>query len=158
MFKYNISHEYYNDICYRYTNQFGTDIILSDRINEYINNNMSLCESNCEYKGYDFEIQKAKCECVIKIKMLLISDIVIDKNKLLKAIDIKNSLNWNIMKCYKVVFSKSGLDNNVGSYIMLSILFITMICLIIFFKKGFYRLKNYINEIYESLKPNNKKK
>ena len=33
-FKYNISSEYYNDICYSYTTEVGTDIILSDRRNE----------------------------------------------------------------------------------------------------------------------------
>ena len=33
-FKYNISSEYYNDICYSYTTEDGTDIILSDRRNE----------------------------------------------------------------------------------------------------------------------------
>ena len=33
-----------------YNTEFKTDIILKDRRNEIINNNMSLCENNCEYK------------------------------------------------------------------------------------------------------------
>ena len=37
-----------------------TYIILKDRRNEYINNNLSLCESNCEYEGYDINTKKAK--------------------------------------------------------------------------------------------------
>ena len=69
--KYNFSHEYYNDICYTYTTDNGTDIITADRKNEYISNNMSLCESKCEYGGYDADINKAKCECEVKIKIPL---------------------------------------------------------------------------------------
>ena len=47
LFKYNSSDDYYNDKCYAYTTEMGTDITLKDRRNEYQNNNMSLCEYNC---------------------------------------------------------------------------------------------------------------
>ena len=36
LFKYNISSDYYNDICYIYETENGTDIILNDRRNEFI--------------------------------------------------------------------------------------------------------------------------
>jgi hypothetical protein len=65
-FKYNISSEYYNDICFPYTTENDTDIILSDRRNEYIINNMSLCENNCEYSGYNSKTKKVICNCEIK--------------------------------------------------------------------------------------------
>ena len=53
-FKYNKSSEYYNDLCYAYTTEDGTDINLNDRKIEYAENNMSLCdELNCEYTGYN---------------------------------------------------------------------------------------------------------
>ena len=29
---------------------------------------MSLCESNCEFTGYNFDKKEAICECKIKIK------------------------------------------------------------------------------------------
>ena len=93
LFKYNSSHEYYNDKCYPYSTEYNTDIILKDRRNEYINNNLSLCESNCKYKGYDINTKKAKCECFIKIKFPLLSEseIVINKDKLLnKFINIES--------------------------------------------------------------------
>ena len=53
LYKYNESSEYYKDLCYPSTSDYNTDIIREDRIDEYINNNMSLCENNCDYKGYD---------------------------------------------------------------------------------------------------------
>ena len=37
-------------MCYSYKTEDNTDIILKDRRNEFIDNNMSLCENNCEYK------------------------------------------------------------------------------------------------------------
>ena len=53
LFKYNSSSEYYNDICYSYTTKNNTDIILKDRRNEFTDNNLSLCENNCDYNGYN---------------------------------------------------------------------------------------------------------
>ena len=82
LFKYNSSNEYYNDICSTYTTNDGTDITLNDRKNEFINNNMSLCEKNCEYDKYNIENKMVKCECEIKIKLPLLSEIIINKDKL----------------------------------------------------------------------------
>ena len=86
-----------------------------DRKNEFINNNMSLCETNCEYEGYEIESKKAKCKCEVKIKIPLISEIAINTNLLIDKLDIKNSLNIKILKCYKLLFSINGLKDNIGS-------------------------------------------
>jgi hypothetical protein len=145
--KYNSSDDYYNDICYTYTTENGTDIILTDRKNEFINNNMSVCETNCKYEGYEIDSQKAKCECEVKIKIPLMSEISINKNLLLDKLDIKNSLNIKILKCYKLLFSINGLKKNIGSYILLSIIFIISICLIIFLNKDYHIIINMILKI-----------
>ena len=138
--KYNSSDDYYNDICYTYTTESGTDIILTDRKNEFINNNMTICETKCEYEGYELDFKKAKCECEVKIKIPLMSEITINKNILMNKLDIKNSLNIKILKCYKLLLSKNGLIGNIGSYIILSIIFIISICLIIFLNKDYYKI------------------
>ena len=75
LFKYNSSHEYYNDICYPYTTEDKTDIILQDRREEYINKNLSLCEKNCEFKNFDFSNEKVECYCSVKNIFHSISDI-----------------------------------------------------------------------------------
>ena len=80
--KLNTSSGYFNDICYTYTSENGTDISLTDRKKEFIENNKTLCEENCEFTRYDYETKKAVCSCNIKINLPLMSDIVIDKNKL----------------------------------------------------------------------------
>ena len=153
--KYNSSHEYYNDICYTYTTDNGTDIILTDRKNEYISNNMSLCELKCQYGGYDDDIKKAKCECEIKIKIPLMSEITINSNILKKKIDITNALNFKIMKCYKNVFSTKGLKGNIGSFIILSFIITVSICLILFIIRGFSVLKKHIKVINSCKNPKN---
>ena len=140
LFKYNSSNKYYNDICYSYTSN-NSDIILEDRRDEYINNNLSLCENNCKYSNYDFINKKLSCECNVKIHLPLISEIEINKDKLLNNFkDIKHILNLNVIKCYKEIFNKEGLIFNLGNYIMISIILITFILSILF------KIKGYINQ------------
>ena len=154
LFKYNTSSEYYNDICFHYTSEKGTDLSLNDRRNEFSDNNKSLCESNCQYDGYNNNTKKAQCECEIKIKLPLISEITINKDKLINdLVDIKNSINIKIIKCYKVLFSKDGIIYNIGSYIILFIILIYLISIFIFTFKGF---NQFINKIIKSINKNNK--
>ena len=164
LFKYNSSHEYYNDICYPYTTEDKTDIILQDRREEYINKNLSLCEKNCEFKNFDFSNEKVECYCSVKNIFHSISDISNNKDKLWNDfINITNIMNINIMKCYKVLFTQKGLINNIGSYIIISIIFIEIILVVIFKIKGFNKIKliiNYFVKMYEKnkiLKQNNQK-
>ena len=68
IFIYDPSSDYYNDECYAYTTENGTDIILNDRKNEFNDKNLSLCEKNCTFKGYDFNTKK---HCVnVKLKLI----------------------------------------------------------------------------------------
>ena len=155
LFKYNTSSDYYNDICFIYTSDKGTDLSLDDRRNEYSENNQSLCETNCQYNGYYNDTKKALCECEIKINLPLISEIVINRDKLINMADIKKSLNIKVIKCYKLLFSKEGIINNIGNYIILSIILIYIASLIIFIIKGYKKLYNKIKQITK--KENNNK-
>ena len=166
IFKHNPSDQYYNDDCYIYTTEDGTDITLTDRKSEYINKNMSLCEVNCEYKGYNITSKKAQCECKVKKELSSISEIIKNKDKIINNFpDIKNATNLKIIKCFKVLFTKEGLKKNIGSYILLFIILINIIFLIIFIIKGYKKLFNIIEiivnkknkNIYEKKQKNNKK-
>ena len=59
--KYNPKSAYYNDICYKTTSESGTDISLKDRKNEFVENNMTLCEENCDMIDYNPNNAKVKC-------------------------------------------------------------------------------------------------
>ena len=155
LFKYNSSDNYYNDICYSYTTENNTDIVIKDRRNEYIKNNMSLCESVCDYIEYNTHNKKVLCKCKIKGTINSITDIKNNKEILLNAFsDLKNSINLDIMKCYKKLFTKDGLIKNIGSYILLSIILIHIISIFIFLIKGYKIIYYTIQYIVKNIKIN----
>ena len=83
-YKYNSSSPYYNDKCYHYLMENGIDITLGDRREDYINKNMSICENNCDYNGYNNKTLKALCKCEVKDEINtinLIKNFSIDKEK-----------------------------------------------------------------------------
>ena len=159
--KYYSTSDYYNDICSTTTSKSGTDISIKDRRDEFINNNMSLCEGKCKLIDYDYKTEKAKCSCDIKRNIPILSDdILIIKNRddLLKSFtDINNIVNINLMKCYYIVLTTKSLKNNYGSYIILFIILLYLICLILFYiNNNFFLLKVQINficyEVINSIK------
>ena len=153
--KYNSSSDYYNDICSKTTSESGTDISLKDRRNEFVDNNMSLCEENCELIDYDYTKEKAKCSCDVKLSIPSNYDIKFNKKDFLKSfIDIKNIDNLNIMKCYKIVFKIKDLIKNYGFFIISFIIVLYFITLIIFWAYSYNKLKNDINIMISLLKIN----
>ena len=151
LYKYNPNDDYYNDECYAYTTENGTDIIINDRQNEFIDNKLSLCENNCTYNGYNTGTKKALCECETKLKINAIEDIINDENILLN--DFKgenNTLIINIINCINTLFSKNGLLKNIGSYLLLiNIVFFSIIS-VIFGKCGYQIIDEEIKEIISS--------
>ena len=151
LFKYDPSSAFYNDICFPYTTEYKTDITLKDRRKEFIDKNMSLCENNCEYKGYDNNKKISKCECSIKTEFHFLSEIKIDKNLLLNNfIELEKISNIYVMKCYKLLFTKDGLKTNLGSYILLGIIFFIIIFTILFKVKGHKKIEVLVNEVIKN--------
>ena len=150
--KYNLSSDYYNDICSKATSENGTDILLKDRRNEFVDNNMSLCEENCDLINYDFNTEKAKCSCDIKLNIPSNYDIKFNKKEFLKSfIDFKNIFNFNIMKCYKTVFRIKSLLKNYGFFILFLIIILYFITLFLFLNISYDEIKKEIKDIILSL-------
>ena len=153
LFKYDPNSDFYKDNCFSYTTENGTDIILNDRKQEFANNNLSLCENNCNYTGYDTNNKQSTCDCNIKNKMDLISDIIENPNKLSNNFDTNdgssNSGSSNIIsiKCTKALFSAEGLKNNISSYILLIFIAHFLLSIILFIKCGYQLLIQIINKI-----------
>ena len=57
--------KFYTDICTPYKTENGTDILLSDRYNDFFTPNQLTCQANCEYSDYLPDSQYLKCECNI---------------------------------------------------------------------------------------------
>ena len=77
LYKYDSSGGFYTDGCDQYTTEYGTDMTLYDRKNEY------KCEKNCEFNGYNSESLKVECQCKIKNTINFFSYENFDKSQLL---------------------------------------------------------------------------
>ena len=154
--KYNSSSDYYNNICSKANTENGVYIPLNDRKEEFIENNMTLCEENCKFVEYNYINKKAKCTCEIKLNFPLINEIKFDKDKLYESFtDIKNIANLNLMKCYKSVFKKECIIKNYGFYILSLIIILFFISFIIFIC-NYHKFKNKIHDIFLAKNEENK--
>ena len=59
---FNANDSFFNDLCHRYDNVDGKDIIINDRRKD-IYQNVSFCQDGCKYKGMDYELMIANCIC-----------------------------------------------------------------------------------------------
>ena len=164
--KYNKSSEFYNDICYSYSEN-GLDFTNKDRKKVYNDKHLSLCEADCKYQGYDIDTKKSECDCNYKLVLENISDIIQHKDKIIdKFTNIKSTLNLNVAKCYKGLLSINNLMYNIGSYVLLVMIILNIICLILFLVKGYKFIINIIDDLakpkinkvkFENVETTNKK-
>ena len=143
--KFNISSGYYNDICYTATSEDGTDILLKDRQNEFIDKDKIVCQEDCDFSEYDYDTFVAKCSCKVKKCSDSFADMNINKKKLLENFkNIKSIVNFSFLVCYKKLFNKEGILFNIGFYLLLFIILFQIITIIIFSFKQFSSLKKII--------------
>ena len=145
IFKYESNSTFYNDICNTYRTEDGTDIIIYDRQSEYNNNNKSLCPKNCIYKGYNFDNKTAFCLCKYKDRILFSN--INNEELLFKFSLVKKFTNFEVLKCYSLLFSKKGLIKNIGNYIISIVIILYIISGIYFYIKGFNKIYDKINVI-----------
>jgi len=147
--KLNSSSKYYNDICYTTTSDSGTDITLKDRKEEFLDNNMTVCQEKCIFAEYNYTTQKVKCLCDVAEFSSKFNKMKINRAELfINSIDIKNIANINILVCYKKLFCKKGILYNYGSFSLDVIILFHLLFIIIFYSKNLYRkIEDIINEI-----------
>ena len=145
LFKYEKNSSFYNDFCNIYRTDEGTDITLFDRKSEFNKNNLPLCPKYCQYNGYSYNKKKVECQCLVQNRIYF-TDINFDEFLFKFALEEKKT-NFEIFKCYKLLFSKKGLIKNIGNYLTIIIILLYTILGIFFYKKGFNKIYAQINEI-----------
>ena len=160
---FDLNNSFYNDICTTYTTENGTDIILMDRLNIFYDSirNIYLCQDGCEFILYNEISKRSKCNCNIQRDPTItnIKDIIFDKKQLVNNVlltSLKFS-NFKVMKCYQLIFSLNGQIGNIGSYILLSIIFILIILMICYYNKGNKQLYEFIQIVIKQRFLNKKK-
>ena len=157
--KYNPDSDLYNDICYTYTTDNGTDKPLADRRDDYINYNLSLCEEGCHFEDFDDVNKKAKCSCLVKIKLPIISEVKVDKNRLRESfLDIKNIINIKLLKCIHLLFDSKNIFTNYSNYMAVFLFIFSIIAIFLFSCKSYIKIKSFIIIIYKHRKKENEKK
>ena len=131
LYKYNQSSDYYNDICFTNNSDNGVDICVKDRRGIYIDNNLPVCEENCDLVDFDLENNKSLCSCNVKSDVSIYNK-EIDTEALYKKFDGEPNTNIEIIKCYYLLFLVENLKTNIGNYIISSIGVIYFFCLLIF--------------------------
>ena len=165
LIKYDPTSDYYNNICSKTTSIYSTDISLVDRKNNFMNNNMFICEEDCKIIDYDYINEKSQCSCLIKQRMPSFEEVKFNKEKFYNNFkNIKNLVNLNLMKCYKNIFIIADLKKNYGFFIFILMIILHILYFILFYCKlasFFKKVENIISllnnyKIKLSLKKNMK--
>ena len=115
---FNIKEEFFNDICYSYSED-DKDIILNDRITD-IFQNYSVCEENCDYNEINLTNSIVSCKCSVKHNTN--SEVRPPKfDKIIK--DSFTDSNLAVIKCYNLVFIFRNNFQNIGFLIFSMLVF-----------------------------------
>ena len=146
---------FYRDICTPFTNEYGTDVLLEDRIADYFNEHINVCEKGCVFVNYSVSNNLYTCKCNIKDSVGEGED---NKNLVSKELPEdfykkhKNS-NIEVIKCASQVFSSKGQNKNFGSYVLLVCLAGFIACTIFYFLKGPSKMKEVFNNLEGNIIP-----
>jgi len=116
---------FYNDICTPFTNENGNDVLLDDRRKDYYNSDVTLCEENCQFIGYNISLKMYACKCGIKDEVGgKPSDFEFEYKEMPDDfLDlVSRRSNIKVFKCASQVFSAKGQKKNFGSYVLLACL------------------------------------
>ena len=63
---FDLTDDFYNDICSTYTTENGTDLTLADRKNLIYDSNgkITMCQEGCNFQLYNLTTKKSQCDCV----------------------------------------------------------------------------------------------
>ena len=147
---FNISDEFYTDMCFHYDSPNGKDIPLKVRISEFFPN-ITLCDEGCENVGVNLETMKAKCECkfIDLANIDLISDNIYGQ-ALQEILVIISELNIAVIKCFKDIFNIKYFVKNTGGFIILSLFIGQVICFIKYAVDGLYYIRKYLFDLVKS--------
>ena len=148
-YKYDPYNNYYKDKCLPSFSDNMMDLTLKDRIEIFNSYNMSLCESICTYKGYEFN--NIICECSVKTKFNSFLNVNISKYNLIYRFDEaeSNIHNFWVFKCLFNLFTKDIIIKNICSMVILGIIFTIFVSIIIFCIKENNILEKKIYKLIE---------
>ncbi len=147
---FNLSDDFYTDICYQYESPNGKDVPVKERIHIYYPN-ITLCESGCSTKGINLTSMESICLCYFSsiLNNEYIEENVLIENSIREVTDIFSNSNLDVLKCYKDVFKIEFIKKGIGGFIIISIFVFEIIFSMIFLFYNMDQIKKYIYDISE---------
>ena len=140
---FDINDPFYTDICYEFDNPLKKDIPLNDRIKD-IFPDAELCDDGCQYKGINLEDMTTTCDC--KFNDIANNNIIKDNEILDSAfgevLDLINSSNILVFKCFKYIFKH--FSRSIGGWISLVLILVQIAMVVLFYLIGFPNVKKYV--------------
>ena len=148
---FNLSSDFYNDLCYHYESPINKDVALRDRLLIYYPN-ITLCDSGCISAGVNLTSMTAICEC--KYKEINVDDEEDNNNMYEIAVNevynIFKQINIEVMTCYKDLFDYDYFISCTGGLIILCLIFVQFINCIIYFFFSFFSIQKYMYNMTEN--------
>ena len=147
---FNLSDDFYTDICYDFVSPNGKDVPLKDRIKAYYPN-ITLCDTGCNIKGVNLTSMESICECKFNeiIKNEIIEENAFIQNAIGGITDIISSSNVQVLQCYKNVINKKYIIKGYGAFIIMFIVFIQFIFSFVFFLRDISIIRRYLFNLTE---------
>ena len=162
----NLEDDFFNDICYSYSNS-SNDMILSDRVKD-IYQNVSVCDNGCTFESFDLNTSSVNCSCDVKEEVEEDTESRTFSNSIASAF---LDSNFGVVKCYNLVFSPKNKVKNVGFWLMTTLLVAQVPFLVLYIIKGLLPVLDFVqetmyrhgylskkNQLFEFIKNDNKEK
>ena len=158
---FNISNEFYSDICFHFESPFQKDIVIKDRIQTFYPN-VTLCDTGCNYKGLNFTSLTAVCECIFRDLLdndffndnFLVDNIII--SGMIKQIyESFRIVNLKVMSCYKTIFDSKYMSKCIGGFLILFLFILEILCIILYNTVGIKKAIGFIFKVSEVFKDSN---
>ena len=163
---FNVNDSFFNDLCQKYDNKDGVDIIIDDRRSD-VYQNITFCQDGCTYNGVDYELRAANCQCDSSYLQNNAKSEESGESTEKEKVDFKSitksfissllDFNIDVIFCYNLVFDLDILKKNIGFFLMLILNLLQIICLIIFLIKRLNPIKQYMSNFYDENALNPKK-
>ena len=140
---FNLSSDFYKDICYYFESPIKKDISLKDRVKIFFPN-ISFCENGCTIKSINATSMKAECDC--KINNIFndnpLSNNAFYKTQLGDIEELISQINIEILKCSSNLFKHKKASSFIGSFIILSLIVIQLLFTVFYFIFNVTPIKN----------------
>ena len=143
---YNKNDKFYNDKCTpAYLN--NNDITIKDRRND-IYPNISLCQENCNYKGFNIEEKRIICDCNINVNKNYTkkNDNFLEEDNGNFFNYFLDNINYEILKCYILLISFENLRKNFAFYFTFLVILVIISINILFWLYEISKIKKIIDD------------